>query len=158
MDCIHLILEILTAVGTVGATVVALWLALRNSQPQINGVFVWSMATRYAPTLLVQNTGKKIVVIDSVKVLYNRHLVCNIRFSEEYSLKDFIIFEAGEVKSVPFNTDWLQIDAPANQTKPYKLKVVITPRSGRKGVSKQKYSYKELQSLFFGYGLFSNVK
>ena len=156
MDCVHLILEILTAVGTIGATIVALWLARRDDRPRINGVFVWSASTEYQPTLMIQNIGKQIAVIELIEVFYHGHLVCRICFSEEYTLRNFSIVEAGEVKRVPLKTEWLHMNAPQDKTRPFTLKVVIRPRSGRKSVSKQKYSYNELCGLFFGYGLFSN--
>lgn len=60
MKCVSLFLGILTAVGTVGATIVALYLAIPDDKPRINGVFVWSTATKYQPTLLVQNVRKQI--------------------------------------------------------------------------------------------------
>ena len=46
MNWFSLVLEIFTAVAAV-----ALWLARRDDRPRINGVFMWSTATKYQPTL-----------------------------------------------------------------------------------------------------------
>ena len=54
-----LILEILTAVGTIDATIVALCLAIRDDKPRINGAFVWSTATKYQPTLSAIKVHRK---------------------------------------------------------------------------------------------------
>ena len=156
MCWIKCVLDIMTAVGTVGATVVALWLALRDDQPRINGVFVWDTATEYKPTLMVQNNGNRIAVIESVEVFYKRHRVSKIHFSDEYSLRNYMIVEAGEVKKVPLESDWFHVTPPSDDSKAHTLKVVITPRLGRKNVSKQKYSYRELCELFFATELFSD--
>lgn len=157
MNWFSLLLEIFTAAGTVGAVIVALWLARRDDRPRINGVFMWSTATNYQPTLLVQNVGKQIAVIEVVKVYYNKKRIGEIYFSETSSLKDFVIVKAGEVKQVPLQSKWLKVYKPKDIMKPFTLKVVVIPRSGRKSISKQKYSYKELVDLFFGSGFYSET-
>lgn len=157
MNWFSLVLEIFTAVGTVGAAAVALWLARRDDRPRINGVFMWRTAANYQPTLLVQNVGKQIAVIEFVEVYYNKKLIGEIRFSDKSSLKDFMIVKAGEVKQVPLQSEWLSVNKPQDIMQPFTLKVVVTPRSGRKSVSKQKYSYAELNDLFFGSGFYSET-
>lgn len=157
-NCISLVLEVLTAVGTIGAAIVALWIAVREDYPKVSGIFAWSTATKYQPTLLVQNVGKQIAVIESVEVIYNHKLIKKIVFSEEYSLRDFAIIEAGDIKHIPFESEWLRICKPKDETKPFTLKVVTKLLSGSKSVSKQKYSYTDLRDLFFGMGLHSGMQ
>ncbi len=144
-----LTLDTVTAVGTLVAAVIALWLGLRDNRPRINGVFIWSAATEGRPTLLIQNIGNKIAVIESIEAYYNKQQVCEICCSSEETLRDFSIIEAGSVKIVPLNPDWLHIEPPSNKKKSYILKVIIKPRTGRKGVSKQKYTFNELAALLF---------
>lgn len=156
MEWLYPALDILTAIGTVGATVVALWLALRESLSRINGVFIWSAATNDKPTLLVQNIGNRIAVIEVVQVFYDRTQVCNIDFSKEYSLTDYAIIETDQVVKIPIDPKWLNFKPAKKPDKKRPLKVVIKPRNGRRCVSKQKYSYNELNGLFFGCYLLSD--
>ena len=100
-----LILDTLTAFGTVGATIVALWLGLRDNKQKIVGLFVWSATTNYQPTLLIQNTGKRVVVIESVEVFYDRKSIAHINFFEINSLRNFTIIEANQVVQCPINSD-----------------------------------------------------
>ena len=156
MVYINLITELLTAVGTIGATLVALFLALRDNSPRVNGVFAWGAETDDKPTLLVQNTGTKIAVIESVTAFYNKEQICAICFSNEESLKNFTIIMPGEVKQIPLDTDWLHISEPSNKEKPYTMKLIIKPIKGCKNVSKQKYSFNELKVRLFAAYFASN--
>lgn len=155
MNCFSTVLNTLTAVGTVGATVVALWLGLRNDKTRINGVFLWSSVTNGSPTLLVQNIGTRIAVIESVEVLYDKKKVCNVSFSTEDSMKNYAIIEAGQVVNIPFKLDWLEFHVPKHPDKKRTLSVVVKPRSGHRHISKQKYSPHELDWLLFNGSLFS---
>lgn len=155
MDCPSIVLDILTTVGTMGAAVVALWLGLRNDKTRINGVFIWSSVTNGTPTLLVQNTGTRIAVIESAEVLYNRKQVCKVSFSDEEALEEYAIIEAGKVAKIPFKLEWLKLDIPTDSKKKRTLKVIVTPRSGHRSISKQKYSPHELGWLQFHGSLFS---
>ncbi len=56
-------INLASAVGTIGATLVALYLALQGKLRHIDGTFIWEAATDYRPTLLVQNTSARIVVV-----------------------------------------------------------------------------------------------
>lgn len=154
MECYSLFLETATAIGTIGATVVAIWLALRQSQRHIDGTFVWEAATNYQPTLLVQNTSSRIVVIDSIVVKYRNRQVSTISASDDASLAKHAIIEAGQIKRIPINIVHLDIEDQKKPKKRYYLSVTIMLRNGRRYTSKQKYSFDEMRGLFFGQALF----
>ena len=151
----NLFLDTATAIGTVGATVVALWLALREYRKRVDGTFVWEAATNFQPTLLVQNTSNRIVVIESIEIKYNRKRVSVIKASEDPILAKNAIIEAGEIKKLPINIVYLDVQDQLNPRKAHYLKVIIKLRNGCKHMSKQKYSFEEMQGLFFGQGFFS---
>ena len=65
------------------------------------------------------------------------------------------IIEAGQIKRIPINIAYLNIEDLPNRKKHHCLKVIIKLRNGRRHTSKQKYSYDELLGLVFGQALFS---
>ena len=144
------ILNIASTVATVGATVLALWLALRENLRRVDAVFVWGSPTEYQPMLFVQNIGNRAIVVDRIIVKYKRKQVCNIDFFASLYLRDSAIIKAHEDKEIPIDPNLMNICIPRNQKKKYTLKVTVSPRQGRKFVTKQKYSYDVLGELLFG--------
>lgn len=148
-------INLASAVGTVGATLVALYLALQGNMRHVDGTFIWEAATNYQPTLLVQNTSARIVVVDSIEIKYRGKRVGIIRASGDSTLAKHAIIEAGQIKKIPINIVYLNIDDQPNRKKRHCLKVIIKLHNGSKHTSKQQYSYDEMLGLFFGQGLFS---
>ena len=60
-------LDIAVAIGTIGSSIVALYLGLRGARRKIDATFLWEDATDCQPTLLVQNISSRIAVIKSVE-------------------------------------------------------------------------------------------
>ena len=154
MDCSDWI-NLASAIGTVGATLVALYLALKGNMRHVDGTFIWEAATEYQPTLLVQNTSTRIVVVDSIVIKYRGEKVGIIRTSDNKKLAEQAIIEAGQIKKIPISTQQLDIKKLANRKKRHCLKVIIKLRNGHRHTSKQKYSYDELLGLVFGQRLFT---
>lgn len=149
-------INLASAIGTIGATLLALYLALKENMRHIDGTFLWEVSTDYQPTLLVQNTSSRIVVIDSIEIKYHGRRVSIIRASDDRGLAKHSIIEAGMIKKIPINIIYLDIKEQSNRKKRQCLKVVIKLRNGRKYTSKQKYSYDEMAELLFGQALFDN--
>jgi len=154
MECSDWI-NLASAVGTVGATLVALYLALKGNMRHVDGTFIWEASTEYQPTLLVQNTSTRIIVIDSIEIKYRGKKVSIIRASDDKQLAKYAIIEAGQIKKIPINILHLDIQDLPNRKKRHCLKVIIKLRNGHRHTSKQKYSYDELLGLVFGQRLFS---
>ena len=148
-------ISLASAIGTVGATLVALYLALKGNMRHVDGTFIWEASTEYQPTLLVQNTSTRIIVIDSIEIKYRGKQVGIIKASDDRKLAQQAIIEAGQIKRIPINIRYLDIQDLSNRKKCHCLKVIIKLRSGRRHTSKQKYSYDELLGLVFGQKLFS---
>ena len=148
-------ISLASAIGTVGATLVALYLALKGNMRHVDGTFIWEASTEYQPTLLVQNTSTRIIVIDSIEIKYRGKQVGIIKASDDRKLAQQAIIEAGQIKRIPINILYLDIQDLPNRKKRHCLKVIIKLRSGRRHTSKQKYSYDELLGLVFGQKLFS---
>ena len=154
MECSDWI-NLASAIGTVGATIVALYLARKGNTRHVDGTFIWEAATNYQPTLLVQNTSSRIIVIDSIEIKYRNKRTGIIRASDDKAFAKQAIFEAGQIKKIPINIVYLDIKDLPNRKKRHRLKVIIKLRNGRKHTSKQKYSYDELLGLVFGQSLFN---
>lgn len=148
-------INLASAVGTVGATLVALYLALKGNMRHVDGTFIWEASTEYQPTLLVQNTSTRIIVIDSIEIKYHGEKVSIIRTSDDKKIAELAIIEAGQIKKIPINTQYLDIEDLPNRKKRHYLEVTIKLRNGRRHTSRQKYSYDELLGLVFGQRLFT---
>lgn len=148
-------INLATAIGTIGATLVALYLALKGNMRHVDGTFIWEASTEYQPTLLVQNTSTRIIVVDSIEIKYRGKQVGVIKASDDKKLAQQAIIEAGQIKRIPINIAYLKIGDLPNRQKRHCLKVIIKLRNGRRHTSKQKYSYDELLGLVFGQALFS---
>lgn len=153
--CISDWINLASAVGTIGATMVALWLALRTTSRYIDATFVWEAASSYQPTLLVQNISTKLVVLESIRVKYCNSQVCTIDMTREFKFAKYAILEAGQTIRIPMATVELAFPKPNNQKRKHRLKIIIRQRTGPRRVCSVKYSYSELQERFFGQGLFA---
>ena len=148
-------INLASAIGTVGATLVALYLALKGNMRHVDGTFIWEASTEYQPTLLVQNTSTRIIVVDSIEIKYRGKQVGIIKASDDRKLAQQAIIEAGQIKKIPIDIRYLDIQDLPNRNKRHCLKVIIKLRNGRRHISKQQYSYNELLGLVFGQRLFS---
>ena len=83
---------------------VALWLALRTTSRYIDATFVWEAASSYQPTLLVQNTSTRIVVLESIEVWYCNTQVCMVDMAKEFKFAKYSILEAGQTMKIPMAT------------------------------------------------------
>ena len=150
-------INLVSAIGTIGATGVALWLARRSTSRHVDGTFIWEISTSYQPTLLIQNTSDRIVVLESIEVRYHRKPACLIKMDKSYSFSKYSIIEVGQVVKIPLGDAEFTFKTPNNQKKKYRLKIIIQQRNGRQYVCVSKYSFEELQERFFGKGLFSGI-
>ena len=148
-------INLASAIGTIGATTVALWLALRDTGRHVDGTFIWEAASSYQPILLIQNTSRRIVVLESIEIKYYGKIAYMIDATEDFKFARQSIIEAGNIQKIPINTGKLKFAKPSNPKRKYALKVIIRQRTGPKKVCAVKYSYEELGTRFFGQGLFS---
>lgn len=154
MKTILFCMELMTAIGTFGAACVALWLGLKQDSHRIDSAFVWGIPTNYQPTLMIHNIGIRTVVLDNIKIYYRNELIGQIDFFKDYSFRNYAVLEAGKLENFTIGKEHIKLNKPKNLERRYVLKIKITQRKGRSYVSKQRYSYKELEELLFGQRLF----
>ena len=166
MEWYTLIIDASAAIGTVGATLVALWLAFRDHRRAVDSVFIWDAATLYQPTLLIQNTSSRMVVIDSITIKYCNKTIGRTEVLNSHKMAEYAVVNAGQDIKIP--PDRLNISLPnfkkkrqgdeyfqKYRKKKHKLKVIIRLRNGRKNTSFVKYSYGELSECAIGQYFFS---
>lgn len=154
-DLINCITSGFTALGTVGAVVFSIIVTVHRKRNRIEAVFIWGAPTRDQPTLLIQNIGKKIVVLDQITFFFNHMEIGKICFADNMDFADYAIIQADNSIKIPIPTTYIcQPDKICKKKKT--LKIIIQPRYGRKQITKQKYTGEELESLLFGSALFAN--
>ena len=154
-NIIHCIIEILTAIGTVGAVIVSLCLAAKNTRRRINAIFVCGAPTTDQPVLLIQNTGELDVVLDHIDVFYNKTSIGTISFLDDPSFSNYAIIKAKETKTLLLPTTVLH--EPEKEGKKKKvMKLIIFQRHGRKCVTKEIMTDEEMLKLCFCCGLTKN--
>ena len=154
MDAYHILTLVFmgfSAVGTVLSAAIALGLARRDMRRRIDAVFIWddNEKSRFKPTVLVQNSGKLITVIESISIHYNKKRIGYYCLSKDQELCKRSIVEAGKSVEIPLNSSALMLSEPKNVNKQYVLTIKVRPRRGRVFVTKQHYSYNELLQLMF---------
>ena len=147
-----------SAVGTVSSASIALALARRDVRRRIDAVFIWddNEKSRFKPTVLVQNTGKLMTVIETISIFYRKDRIGNYCLSKDSKLCKHSIVEAGKSIEITLDSSQLIIPPPKDENKQHVLKIKVKPRRGRVFVSKQRYSYNELMQLVFMEGFSSN--
>lgn len=144
------------AIGTVGATIVALWLARKDNQRRIDGMFVWNATTEYQPILLVRNISKRISVIKSIEMRYLKTTICSINISEHFDVSKFAILHPNKCFEIPICKYMQMPKPPKTEKNKYRLKVAIRQWNGRRYSFSTRLSYEEFQTRFFGQKLFEN--
>ena len=157
-ELLTLIITALSAIGTVSSASIALALARRDMRRRIDAVFIWddSDKSRFKPTVLVQNTGKLMAVIESISFYYRNERIGHYTLSKDSGLCKYSIVQAGESIEIPFSAYDFKINEPKRTNKPYGLIIRIKLRRGKTYTSKQRYTYEELAQLMFFEGFTSN--
>lgn len=157
IEGISLIFEMISAIGTVGAVIVALWLAACEWQPKLDCVFIWATATQCKPVLIINNIGRKLVIIEMVRVIYGGCELCLFDVLRDPDLYRSAIVRPNTETQIILNTDRFRLqDADTkNRDEKHELEVIVNTTDGKQYSSRCNYTYNELMELFFGDGLFN---
>ncbi len=174
----NLIINTLVAVGTVGATVFALGSAISKNTRHVDSAFVWESATSFKPRILIQNLSTRIIVIESIEIRYRNKRIFFVDVLSEDEYSDIAVLKPEEIKTADICSKYfasyeiernsiidhfinllrlIKKDIPNAWERKHKLKIVIKLRNGIKGISKYRYSYKELTEKIFMQGLFEET-
>lgn len=152
------IISAVSAIGTVGACIISLWLARQTEKHKLDCVFVWGIPNEYKPTLIVKNLCRRTIIIDKVDVFYAHKQVASINCFSDYKMKEYAVIYDGERKQIELKTEDFHFpnikENNADKQRKKTLKIVVHTSSGKRFVSKHKFTDRKLLELLFGYALF----
>ena len=100
-DMANFVIDIVTAIATLGATLLALYLALRDGRQRIDCVFMWETATEDKPMIILNNIGDRTVIVERVDLIFDGHKICSVDVLRRLAYsKNAIISPNKEVKIV----------------------------------------------------------
>lgn len=159
----------LTAIGTIGACIIAIWGIWRNERKKISGALVWDNVTHYIPKLVLSNTCSKTIVISKVDFTYQSKNIgmLNVLQDSKYRGKNILlpgntieldvpVYPADKRLTEPgyrkFPGTGLYIDASIGEKSKneHTMRIVITDINKRKYKIKQQFSEDKLSELFIG--------
>ena len=152
-DAFNMVINALSAVGTLGATIIALFLALQDRRQRIDCAFMWEAATNDKPTLILNSIGNRTVIVERVDLYYCGKEVGGIDIlrSSTHS-KNAIISPNNNVRII-LNSDELNLVIKGkplqNPNTVYKLTAVVTTTNKKRYKSSYGYSYNDLAALMF---------
>ena len=153
IDITNLIVGIVSAIATFGATATSLYLALRDRRQRIDCVFMWETATNNKPMLILNNIGDYTVIVDRIDVYFDKQKIgrFDILRTSEYC-ENAIISPNKEVR-ITMNSKKLNLGikgrAARNPDTIYKLTAVVTTTSKKRYKSCYGYCYNDLSGLTF---------
>ena len=150
-DILHLVFEIVTALATLGATTIALYLALRDQHQQIDCVFMWEAATEHKPTLILNNIGNRTVIVERIDFFFDGKRIGYIDLlrSNQYGKHAIICPNAEsriDLSSVNFRITGRPLKNPDTI---YKWTAVVTSTTKKKYKSNYRYTYNDISFLTF---------
>ena len=152
-EIVNMVIGTISAIGTFGAAVIALYLAVQGNRQRIDCAFMWEAATEDKPMLILNNIGNRTVIVERVDLYYNRKKVGGIDIlrNADYS-KNAIISPNKEVRML-HNSDVLKLDIKGKPVKRpdtiYKLTAVVTTTNKKCYKSSYGYCYNDLSFLMF---------
>lgn len=151
--------DLFSALGTVGALIMAIFLAKDNKKMKLDCVFLFEAPTNYIPLLVVYNVGSKAAVIEKITIMYHNEVISEIDMIKKYKINEIIV-PIGQVVNIKINTDdFKNIKKPATEKEEkeqHDLSLIIKTKTGEKFTASQKCSYEEYNGLLFGNGLFED--
>lgn len=149
----------LSAIGTIAASVIALWLGLRDHKKHLECALVWDGTTNSQPTLVINNPGRKLIVLKEITIIYKARVIQRFKLGEEFHLMKNSAISPNEVRSVnlphleKFNLEKI---GSAKSKRLNTLKVELKDISGKKYTSRQRVSDDEVYSLLIGQTMLSD--
>lgn len=156
-EAANLIVGIVSAMATLGATAIALFLVLRDYRQRIDCAFMWEAATNDKPMLILNNTGNRTVIVERIDLYFDKKKVGGIDIlrSHDYC-KNAIISPNKEARMI-LNTDALKLDIKGkpvkNPDRIYTLTAVVTTTNKQRYRSSYGYCYNDLSYLLFAEAL-----
>ena len=164
--------ECLSAVGTIAASSIALWLAWDERRRKVSATLLWFINEDFRAKILVQNMSRKSVVIVRAFLAYDGVSYGPIPLSEEVEYRNCCVIQPGKIQELPLkmpqelneklqqeekeNTNGIHFK-PAYQREriqTHRFQIRLYDINGKVYKSSQKYSKEELLMLYVGEAIF----
>lgn len=151
--------EMFSAVGTVGATIVALCLACRESRKRLSVLFVWDAVETYNLVLILTNVGGRPIVTSKITLFYGGEQIFMQDILNELRLDSFgnYLIKSGETKRIKCDATKFKIKKDIRRAiDADSIKAVVQDLNGKKYVGRQKIDTEKLVGCLFGAGIFKD--
>lgn len=143
-----------SAIATLLASGIALFLGLRRTKKQLDSALLWDFTTEANPILIICNSSSRLIVIKEILIKYRNNRIFETKLTESFEVKTPSDIHPNSYIKIP-NIDLSELrkgkaDDLNKKQKQYRLKIQIIDISGRRYISKQKLSEKEISFLFIG--------
>lgn len=155
----------LSALGSISASAIALWLARRDYTKHMTGLLIWDVIECYEPTLLLFNTGRVPIAVRTIQLSYQGH-----EFFRSNALEDFKSDSYGKYIIGPNSSKKIRLDKDELKIKcvkhPNRNQTVFAPRvtiriwdvTGKKFTFRQKMTEQKMGEAIFCAAFFDNMK
>ena len=140
-----------SSIATVAATVLALWLALRDSVKRIDALFIWDEIELYQPILFLHNNGNIPIAIESISITFKGEEIFTLNALKGYKKEKFdnFLVQPGELRRLNLSADEVFVSqkykwTPKSKRIEPRIKITIKDIRGKKYVIRQKMSENQM--------------
>lgn len=151
MDCIeiiNLIIGAVSAIGTLLAAVIALYLAVQGHRQRIDCAFMWESATNDKPMLILNNIGSHTVIVEYVDLFFHNQKIGRFDILRRSSYCQNAIISPNKEVKIVINPDELNLDIKGdvvdNPDTIYKFTAIVITTTKKKYKSSYRYCFNEL--------------
>lgn len=143
-------INIITAIGTIGSCIVAIWLAYDSKRKKLDCVFIWRREESYIPFLLINNICDTTIIIEEITFIYKGTIVGNMDFLTNVYYSSKSVVEARSKNEIAIKEEDLFDKIPLNKNSQEKhyLFIIVKSTTGKNFVSSCKYSDSDICNLF----------
>lgn len=152
-DIAKFVVDIVAAIATLGATLLALYLALRDSHQRIDCVFMWETATEDKPMIILNNIGDHTVIVERVDLTFDGQKICGVDILRRLAYSENAIISPNKEVRIVLDLNDIKQKIKGRPVKNpdtiYNLTVVVMTTNKKKYKSSYRYSYNDLLGMLF---------
>lgn len=161
-DIVNFIVGIVSSLATLGATVLALCLALRDKRQRVDCVFMWETATEDKPIIILNNIGDRTVIVERVDLFFDGQKICGVDILRTLAYCEKAIISPNKEVRIALNLKDLKQNIKGRPIKNpdtiYTLTAVVTTTNKKKYKSSYRYCYNDLLAFIFWEGFKSGLQ
>ena len=161
-DIANFVFDVVTAVATLGATLLALCLALRDRRQRIDCAFMWETATEDKPMIILNNIGDRTVIVERVNLTFDGQNICSVDVLRRSAYSENAIISPNKEVRIALNMKDIKQNIKGRPVKNpdtvYNLTAVVTTTNKKKYKSSYRYCYNDILGLLFSGTLTSDCE